>query len=228
MTEESKKVTVCLTSCNRFDLLKQTLDSFFNINVYPIEKFIITEDSANIDMQNLIMNNYGNKVELIFNTVNLGPYRSIDNMYNKVNTEYIFHCEDDWVFNKNPFFIKDSMDILEERKDVNQVWIISENVHPHAIEQQLLMTSTNVPYKMVNGNHGGGWCGFSGNPGLRRKSDYLRIFPNGLSEFIVPGKPIVNTEYNCNVNAGKHGYRAAILVNDACHHIGYGHSTHAK
>ena len=81
---------------------------------------------------------------------------------------------------------------------------------------------------MVKADHGGGWCGFSGNPGLRRKSDYMKMFPNGLAEFIVPNKPIVLTEHNCNLNAGKQGYRAAILMNDACHHIGYGKSTHAK
>jgi hypothetical protein len=100
-------------------------------------------------MQQQILNAYGSKIELIFNTVNLGPYKSIDNMNKQVETEYIFHCEDDWLFRGNPDFIKNSMDILEERKDVNQVWLISENVHPHAIEKQLLHTTTGIPYKMV-------------------------------------------------------------------------------
>lgn len=223
-----KKVTVCLTSCNRFDLLSQTLNSFFSLNTYPIEKFFITEDSTSTEMKDSILQNYGDRVELIFNEVNKGPYRSSDYMYNKVDTQYIFHCEDDWLFRNNANFIQQSMDILEERPDVHQVWIISENVHPHAIEPAVLQTTTGVNYKMVNADHGGGWCGFSGNPGLRRKSDYLKIFPNGFQEFIIPGKPIVYTEHNCNLNAGKHGYRAAILLDSACEHIGYGQSTHAR
>jgi hypothetical protein len=228
MIDESKKVTVCLTSCNRFDLLQSTLDSFFNLNSYPIEKFIITEDSTKIDMQKNILNKYGNKIELIFNPINLGPYKSIDVMYNKVNTEYIFHCEDDWEFSNNSNFIKESMDILDERKDVHQIWIIDENNHPYAIENVVLQTSTGIKYKMISADHGGGWCGFSGNPGLRRKSDYLRMFPNGFAEFILPDKQIVFTEHNCNLHAAKQGYRAAILTNVACKHIGHGKSTHAK
>lgn len=224
----SHPITVCLTSCNRFDLLKQTLDSFFSINSYPIEKFIITEDSTNNVMKENILREYSDKIDLIFNDVNLGPYKSIDNMYNLVNTEYIFHCEDDWKFRGNKNFIQESIDILEERKDVHQVWLISENVHPYAIENNLLKTTTNISYKMILSNHLGGWCGFSGNPGVRRKSDYLKMFPNGFAEFIIPNKQIVFTEHNCNIHAGKQGYRAAILINSACEHIGYGRSTHAK
>jgi len=39
-------VTAVITSCGRFDLLEETLDSFFEFNTYPIKKIIITEDST--------------------------------------------------------------------------------------------------------------------------------------------------------------------------------------
>lgn len=41
-----EEVTLVITSCGRFDLLKRTLDSFFEKNTYPIKKIIITEDST--------------------------------------------------------------------------------------------------------------------------------------------------------------------------------------
>ena len=41
-----KEVSLVITSCGRFDLLKKTLDSFFEKNTYPIKKIIIIEDST--------------------------------------------------------------------------------------------------------------------------------------------------------------------------------------
>ena len=41
-----KEVSLVITSCGRFDLLKRTLDSFFEKNTYPIKEIIITEDST--------------------------------------------------------------------------------------------------------------------------------------------------------------------------------------
>jgi len=221
-----KKITVCLTSCNRFNLLQQTLDSFFQLNIYPIEKFLITEDSGNTDMQSKILSNYGDKVELIFNSVNLGPYKSIDNMYKQVNTEYIFHCEDDWKFFNNINFMNESVDILEERADLHQVWLRPINTLFDWVEPNILNTKNNIKYRIMKNPHCGDWCGFSHNPGLRRKSDYDKMFPNGFSEFIIPNQKIVFTEHNCNKHADKQGYRAAVLINHACDHIGHGQSTY--
>jgi len=220
----NKGVTFCLTSCNRFDLLQITLNSFFAINTYPIEKFIVIEDSGLIEMKDKIFGAYGDKVQLIFNDVNLGPYRSIDKMYQQVETEYIFHSEDDWKFNTNSNLVKDSIEILEERKDINQVWVRTD-IDRSWIENEINNTSTNVPYQMVKNNHLGDWCGFSHNPGLRRKSDYLNMFPGGYSSLIINNQPAVNTEHNCNIHAGKQGYRAASLVNTSCVHIGAGRTT---
>lgn len=220
-----KPVTVCLTSCNRFDLLQKTLDIFFKLNKYPIDRFIITEDSADYNMKNKILSTYGNKVELIFNEKNLGLYKSIDNMYNSVNTEYIFHMEDDWIVGPHPNFIKDSMDILDERSDINQVWIRSISEFPQWIEPEINTTSTKVDYRLVMRNHLGSWSGFSFNPGLRRKSDYVKMFPNGYSYFADPNVFQGTPEFTCNNHAIIFDYRAAILTNSKCIHIGGGRTT---
>jgi len=42
-----KEVTVVLTACNRADLLEKTLDSFFEMNTYPLKRFIIIDDGMN-------------------------------------------------------------------------------------------------------------------------------------------------------------------------------------
>ena len=223
-----KPITVCLTSCNRFDLLKLTLDSFFSLNAHNflIEKFMITEDSGNLEMKQKILNHYGDKVELFFNEKNIGLLASLDNMYAQVQTPYIFHCEDDWFFQGNPHFLKESLDILEDKNDIHQVWLRPIHTIFTWIEFDLYETFSGLEYAMIAKPHLGDWCGFSFNPGLRRLSDYKQMFPNGYSEFIFPGKSMVYSEHNCNKIASAQGYRAAILLQSACDHIGQGHSTY--
>lgn len=68
----TKTFTLCITSFNRFDLLKQTVDSFLATNNYPIERIIIIEDSARQDMKNKIENYFGDKIDFIFNEQNIG------------------------------------------------------------------------------------------------------------------------------------------------------------
>lgn len=224
----SNKITVCLTSCGRFDLLKKTIDSFLSLNQFPdmIEKFIITEDSGKEDMRQKISDTYGDKIEIIFNEVNKGLFKSLDHMYNQVNTNYIFHCEDDWAFQGNSYFLNQSFEILENRPDVHQVWIRPINTLPGWVENGSFKTPDGLEYRMMASPHLGDWCGFSFNPGLRRLSDYKRMFPNGYSEFILSDKSIVYSEHNCNKIAAQQGYRAAILINGACDHIGQGQSTY--
>ncbi len=224
-------VTVCLTSYNRFNLLKQTVDSFLELNSYPIEKFIVTEDSANLEMKKKIENEYKDKVKLIFNEKNLGLLQSIDNMYNMVKTEYIFHSEDDYKYDGNPNFMQDSIDILTENNNINQIWIRHLNNYTvshgknilNRLESEALQTSTGVKYRMVKNN--GSWCGFSFNPGLRRLSDYKRLFPSGYIKHIQKGHGVCS-EFACNQHAKENGYRAALLTNGACHNMGQHISTY--
>jgi hypothetical protein len=218
-------ISACLTSCNRFNLLERTLDSFFKLNTYPIQKFYIIEDSTKLEMKEKIISKYGDKVELIFNDINLGPYKSIDKVYNLIDTEYIFHCEDDWSFDSNPNFIKESISILEERKDIHQIWFRkdADSSWIESNEQNV----NGVSFKMLKVPHCGDWNGFSLNPHVKRLSDYKLMFPNGYQEFILKDKSIVFTEHNCMRNADKFNYRAALLNNRCCQHIGHGQSTYA-
>ncbi len=223
-----KPITVCLTSCGRFNLLKTTLDSFFALNQHPdlIEKFIITEDSGKVEMQEKILAQYGDRVELIFNETNKGLFKSLDNMYGQIQTDYIFHCEDDWMFQGNGNFLKESIDILDERKDLHQVWLRPIRSINDWVETNSQNLNSKMEFRIMKAQHCGDWCGFSFNPGLRRLSDYKTMFPNGYSEFLLD-KSIVYSEHNCNLVAAKQGYRAAILMQSACDHIGHGQSTYA-
>lgn len=224
------KVTVCLTSCNKINYLKHTLDSFFYSNSYPIHRFLIIDDSNNEEMHNQIRSLYGSKVELITNSQNIGQVASIDKLYSMVDTDYIFHCEDDWMFTGKKQFIEKSMSVLEDRSDIHQIWLRSCAAnHPdnlnRVIEPQIHSTGSGIQYRVVMAPHDGRWCGFSWNPGLRRLSDYKRMFPEGFSKFAVtvsnmPGaKPNAVSEFNCSGHALDQGYKAATLLDEYCYHV---------
>jgi len=98
-----KDVTVVLTACNRADLLEKTLDSFFEMNTYPLKRFIIIDDGMNFGCNDFIKEKYDFPIELIYNDPKLFQIKSIDYAYSLIDTEYIFHMEEDWVFLKKGF-----------------------------------------------------------------------------------------------------------------------------
>ena len=113
-----KGVSLVITSCGRFDLLEKTLDSFFEENTYPIKKVIITEDSTEGNKLKKLVSKYKNQnFDLIINETRLGQLKCIDKAYKKVDTEYVFHCEDDWLFLKEGF-IEKSLEVIEDNPKI--------------------------------------------------------------------------------------------------------------
>jgi len=214
------KITVVITSYNRWNFLQQTLDSFMTINNDLVERYVVVEDSMNKDMAHNIINKYGDKVDLIFNAQRIGQAPSLDKAYRTVWTQYIMHCEDDYLWEGNPNVLRESKEILEERPDLHQVscrhWNdYADNGGYYQFEDETLHTSSGITYKLFRLI---GWCGFTWNAGLRRTADYLKMFPEGFSKFTGPEsfRSGVQTEGRCNDNVRVQGYRGAILLNGAC------------
>lgn len=196
---EKSEVTFVLTSCGRVDLLEKTLDSFFKFNTYKIDRFIITEDSADPEVFKtctvLNTRKYHGKLEFIFNEKKLGQARSIDLAYSKVETPYVFHCEEDWEFYDDEF-IEQSMQILEADKTVLQAWLrpksdrILNDIKPEVYLIGGIGVRDVLPKSfMVKGADNGNdlvvrdYMGFSWNPGLKRISDY-KLLRNGYSGIV--------------------------------------------
>jgi len=193
------KVTFVMTACGRPDLMERTLDSFIKFNTYPIERWIITEDSADPEIfaecKRLNDKKYNNKLEFVFNERKLGQSRSIDKAYAMVETEYVFHCEEDWEFYDDEF-IEQSLTILKEEPTVLQAWIrpksdrILNDIKPEIYEIAGITVRDVLPKSfMVKGALPSGgdlivrdYMGFSWNPGLKRMSDYY-LLPKGYAGF---------------------------------------------
>jgi len=181
------KVTVVLTSCNRPDLLLQTLNSFFECNTCPIAAFILVEDGPTpLDVAKSY--HFPCEHRLICTGERVGQIAAIDYAYSHVRTEYIFHLEDDWQFYAQGF-IEKSLVLLTALPQCLQVYIRALNdTNGHPVQWRTRRTSGVAWRRMRYGYKafGGEWNGFSLNPGLRRLADYVAIGGYGVHELRAP------------------------------------------
>ncbi|AZC15946.1 glycosyltransferase family 2 protein [Pseudomonas sp. CMR5c] len=211
---ETSDISVVVTSCGRFDLLKRTLESFDRFNTAPIRRVFITEDSGDKEVENCIPEHWRAHTQFFVNVPRLGQLRSIDLAYEQVQTSWIFHCEDDWDFYREGF-IEESQVLLENDPQALQVWLRSFH-HDLAVHSPYIFLNERkvvdgIPFYLL-GSHKADWQGFSLNPGLRRKVDYLLHAP--YSAF--SGEKDLSRIY---ARDNRHGL---ILENDAVLHTGFG------
>ncbi len=210
MKKNKKEVTLVITSCGRFDLLKETLDSFFEYNTYPIKKIIITEDSTERKKLEKLISKYDDKnqnFKLIVNKIRLGQLKSIDKAYREIDTEYIFHCEDDWRFFKKGF-IEKSMELLEEDEKILVVGLrAKEDFVQDFFYDKDYISKTGEKYYNVKGEI------FTYNPALRRKKD-MDLF--GLHEKLENQRyeEVLSNFYK------DRGFKSIFLKEPAVEHIG--------
>jgi hypothetical protein len=119
-------ISVVMTSFNRFDLLKRTIEGIHKFVNYPIQEFFIIEDSGSREIAGKLIQyissigSYNYPFRLIFNETNLGAYESIDKVYDMVKTTYVLHVEDDWEFTKGGF-IEPALKVLKSDASIMQV-----------------------------------------------------------------------------------------------------------
>jgi GT2 family glycosyltransferase len=221
-----KKVSLVITTCGRTDLLEKTVESFFKFNTYPIQKVIITEDSGILQNFSKVKNLIPCDLEIIENDVNIGQIASIDKAYSKVETDYIFHCEEDWEF-YSPGFIEKSFEILDNNPKIFTVWLRDHNdTKKHRIEKDTKFSlPSNDYYYLMNQYHKKVWCGFTFNPGLRRTSDCMIFHPyNNLEVKELSKKKGMSImhEMDLSIYYQELGYRGAITSKEAGYvrHIG--------
>jgi ribosomal protein L33 len=204
-------VTFTITTCNRLDLLEKTLSTFNKFNTYRIDEWLMINDSDDKSIEEKLYKKYNNKFNIKFNNPKQGLAKSLDWLFSNAKNEYIFHCEDDWEFD-NYFFLEKSLDIMKYDPSINQVWIRHQEDMIHKLVGDRLITNNGIGYYLINPNCNN-WNGFSYNPGLRRKSDYIKMFPNGMSS--------IGNEYDCSIYSKKFNYKVVTLEDTTCKHIGY-------
>jgi len=168
---DDRRVTAVVTSCGRYDLLAETLSSFFALNTHPETRMIVVEDGDQ-DPDDSVKALFSDRpIEWINTGGRCGQIRAIDLAYGRVETPYIFHMEDDWIYVR-PGFIEKSLAILQAEPLCLQVWIKGKpGPRGHGAEPIDRMTGE-APWRPVIRNRKNFWHGFAFNPGLRRLREY--------------------------------------------------------
>ena len=212
-----KDVTVVITACGRTDLLEYTLESFFKYNTYPISKMIIVEDSGKPQDFSKCKSYITCPVEFIINETNLGQMKSIDKAYAKVETDYIFHCEEDWLF-LHSGFIEKSFEILDYDPKIFTVWLRSyheKKIGPAVDKSKKVELPSGGYFHYITVNEGKPWqCGFTLNPGLRRTKDCMLLHPYNDLDVLFPKTVNLVGERDLAVHYKEKGFRGAITDNE--------------
>jgi hypothetical protein len=210
-------ITAIFFSCRRLDLLKQTIDSFIRSDSYPLKDMIIVNDSGDSDIHHELRLSYP-FCTLVLHPENVGLMKSIDLGYKHIKTEYFYHCEDDWCCNGKDGFLEQSLDIMLNNSNIEEVWLADYNNYPK--DYEVLYTPNSTPFQLLKENQNG-WHGFTTACGLKRKSDYLKV---GFYSEIERGETIWHHERNIGLKYHNLGYRSAILLDEYVYNIGIGKS----
>lgn len=204
-------ITFCLISCERPDLLERTLDSFFKFNTARIAKYVISEDSSKRMFE---LEEKFPQIQFHYNTTGkrYGMMRNLQKAYSFAETKYIFSCEEDWEFYREGF-IEKSFTILENRRNVLQVWLRELNdTNGHPIDKELYEVN-GVGFYYTGINYMDCFHGYSTNPGLRRKMDVAN-FGKIIGDCKNNGEDLVSKYYFDK------GFRSVILPEGYVKHIG--------
>ena len=206
--------TLAITSCGRWDLLEQTLQSFFvHADVQPT-RIMILEDGPLPPPFSVLRCINPVLMEVSFNNLRIGQIKSCDRLMGMVETEWVFWCEDDWLF-KEGDFIQPSYDILSGWPEIFTVGLRGRAWnHP-------LVAVPEYPFLIAEPGWNQGWGGMAFNPGLRRRSDYLKMGPYaqvGTAMHACQSELALSKQYLAA------GYRIADLGSPIIEHLGHGRS----
>jgi len=206
----SPDTTMVVTACNRPAYLEQTLDSILARDRSGIKRIIVIEDSTNPEVAGLVARVLADVPHLFLqNSRNLGQIASIDRAYAEVDTPYIYHCEEDWVF-PSSLFLEESRTVLSIRPDICAVMLRDWDEASHEQRIAIPETIADVPVRVADPMAHRRWGAFSFNPGLRRLSDYAEHGPYSA----------IGPERDLSFHHKLRGFRLAYLEAGDVRHIG--------
>jgi hypothetical protein len=202
---DAASVTPVLTSCGRFDLLDQTIQSF--LEHFETDRIIVSDDSTNLSEAGAFASSCP-VVEMRSHQEKLGQMRSIDALYASVRTPYVLHLEDDWFFTRG-VALDSVVDLLEARTDISVVCIgyRFDKRFAHKVHK---VTHSGTEFLLWDVDTHPKWFSFSLNPSVGRVALWRQIGP--FAKF--------QTEENISAFCKGRGMRIA-MVNPSCaYHIG--------
>ena len=201
-------VTVCITSCGRLDLLDETLSSFRRWNTGG--RFLLSEDSADAAVIDEVRRRYPD-MTVLTGEGRTGIMRSIDRLYEAVETPYILHLEDDWAFDGPVDFVA-GIGLLKRNPDIANVCVrVFEEIREKYRDRSDPLTFAGAQFAVMRADAHPEFFAWSPNPGLiardlyRHYAPFARVMPDQMSGVMK-----------------KDGLTQAFLLPGVARHIGHG------
>lgn len=204
-------ISMLVTSCNRHDLLKTTLESFYAVCDQEPQELIIFEDSEAEQpefLKEFIWKQRG--LKWIAGHERRGQAFACAKLITEAKHDFVFWCEDDWMFqNRQSPFMRESKDILNAHSNIICVTLRGDTGwHP------LVHGDLHIPQPYWRGV----WGGWAWNPGLRRLTECRElILPNVAKQIGANG---LTHEEALSKMLLDMGYRIADLNRPIITHIG--------
>jgi hypothetical protein len=219
-------ITAIIPSCNRPELLAQTLGTlaphclrhgiplWVGENCGCIAGIKTVVDGVRKDFSGLDIHLLDLVPDITEAPSRAKRSRTLDYLYGQVESKYMFHSEDDWRFSEAEFMAP-SLVILEQFPDVKLVRLTGGDEKPLADPAECHFFRFEGRKQRFHfsryGGPGGAYGAFTFHPGLRRRSDYLRYY-RPYSAF--------RTEAAISRHGQSLGHREAILGQCHAWHIG--------
>lgn len=157
-------VTLCITIGRRPNLLRQTLSALLTHaqfgNIIAINDFRDNET-------NQVFKELCPAGHLISLDRQLGHHAAVDHMYGLVTTPWVFHCEDDWLFEK-PIDLQHLTSILESEKSISTICFRQRSdfsLNPEDDQKVLSVNYRGLDFYRLDSTHDQ-WHGYTFNPHL--------------------------------------------------------------
>lgn len=203
-------VTLCLTMGKRPEELSKTLKSLLARQSFGR---VIAINDFRDEATNKAFLDVCPDGELICLDRQLGHHAAVDYMYRKVTTPYVFHCEDDWLFN-DQLDLDKAIDLLNALPEATQVCFRDLQDCYLSDEEKLLAkkcSAQGVDYYRIDHLHPQ-WYGFTFNPNVFRLDLWRQL--GGFSAF--------KKERHISRKLRSSGRYTVYLAPGPCAHIGDG------
>jgi GR25 family glycosyltransferase involved in LPS biosynthesis len=111
-------ITLTITTCKRYDLFERTINSFINCckDIEKINRFICIDDNSSDTERNKMKELYPFFEFVMKTPEQKGHVVSMNMILDMVDSEYLIHLEDDWLFYEEYDFVTKCLEVISEKK----------------------------------------------------------------------------------------------------------------